>query len=42
MPSSEQAGLSVVASPDRGDCARMSWIQMKDLPGGLQVNFYDY
>ncbi len=42
VPGSEQAGLSVVASPDRGDGARMSWIQMKDLPGGLQVNFYDY
>lgn len=42
VPGAEQAGLSVVASPDRGDGARMSWIQMKDLPGGLQVNFSDY
>lgn len=41
-PGAEQAGLSVVASPDRGDGARMSWIQMADTPGGLEVNFYDY
>lgn len=37
-----QPGLSVVASPDRGDGARMSWIQMADAADGLQVNFYDY
>ena len=42
FPSAEQAGLSVVASPDRGDGARMSWIQMRDQPGGLQVRFNDY
>lgn len=42
VPGSEQAGLSVVASPDRGDGARMSWIQMADTPTGLEVNFYDY
>jgi hypothetical protein len=42
VPGSEQAGLSVVASPDRGDGARMSWVQMADTPGGLEVNFYDY
>ena len=42
VPGAEQAGLSVVASPDRGDGARMSWIQMRDLPGGLEVNFFDY
>lgn len=42
VPGSVQAGLSVVASPDRGDGARMSWIQMKDLSGGLQVNFSDF
>jgi hypothetical protein len=41
-PFAEQQGLSVVASPDRGDGARMSWIQMADGPGGLQVNFFDY
>jgi hypothetical protein len=38
----EQPGLSVVASPDRGDGARMSWVQMADTPAGLQVNFFDY
>ena len=42
VPGSEQAGLSVVASPDRGDGARMSWVQMADKPGGLEVNFYEY
>lgn len=42
VPSAEQPGLSVVASPDRGDGARMSWIQMTDTPTGLAVNFYDY
>ncbi len=42
VPSAEQPGLSVVASPDRGDGARMSWVQMKDTPSGLEVNFYDY
>ncbi|HLF28034.1 MAG TPA: right-handed parallel beta-helix repeat-containing protein [Anaerolineae bacterium] len=42
LPGSEQAGLSVVASPDRGDGARMSWVQMADTPSGLEVNFYDY
>lgn len=42
VPGAEQPGLSVVASPDRGDGARMSWIQMADTPGGLAVNFYDY
>jgi len=42
VPGSEQPGLSVVASPDRGDGARMSWVQMRDTPTGLEVNFYDY
>ncbi|MBI2766834.1 MAG: hypothetical protein HYX53_13115 [Chloroflexi bacterium] len=41
-PLAEQPGLSVVASPDRGDGARMSWVQMADTPAGLEVNFYDY
>jgi hypothetical protein len=36
-----QPGLSVVASPDRGDGARMSWVQMTDEADGLAVNFYD-
>lgn len=41
VPGAEQPGLSVVASPDRGDGARMSWVQMDDTPTGLEVNFYD-
>ena len=42
VPNAEQVGLSVVASPDRGDGARMSWVQMRDAPSGLEVNFFDY
>jgi len=42
VPGSEQAGLTVTVSPDRGDGARMSWIQMADTPSGLEVNFYGY
>ncbi len=42
VPGSEQPGLSTVASPDRGDGARMSWVQMTDTPTGLEVNFFDY
>lgn len=38
----EQPGLNVVISPDRGDGARMSWVQINDTPTGLEVNFYDY
>ncbi|HEX5774502.1 MAG TPA: hypothetical protein VFY28_00890 [Candidatus Paceibacterota bacterium] len=42
VPGAEQPGLSVVASPDRGDGARMSWVQMADTSNGLAVNFYDF
>ena len=42
VPGAEQPGLSVVASPDKGDGGRMSWVQMKDTPTGLAVNFFDY
>jgi len=42
VPGSEQPDLSVVASPDRGDPQRMSWLQMQDTPSGLQLNFQDY
>lgn len=42
LPGAEQPGLAVTASPDRGDGARMSWIQMTDTPSGLGVNFFDY
>jgi hypothetical protein len=41
VPNAEQPGLSVVASPDRGDGSRMSWVQMTDAPDGLAVNFFD-
>lgn len=41
VPGEEQPGLSVVASPDRGDGSRYSWIQMADTPTGLAVNFFD-
>ncbi len=39
VPGAQQPGLEVVASPARGDDARMSWIQMADLPDGLTVIF---
>lgn len=42
VPTAVQPGLSVVASPDRGDGARMSWVQMADAAAGLEVNFFDY
>lgn len=42
VPNAEQPGLYVVASPDRGDGARMSRVEMDDTPGGLQVIFTDY
>ncbi len=42
VPSDEQPGLSVVVSPDRGDGARMSWVQMTDTSSGLAVNFNEY
>lgn len=41
-PDDEQPGLNVTISPDRGDGARMSWINLADTPSGLEVNFYDY
>jgi hypothetical protein len=42
VPGSEQEGLQISTSPDRGDGARMSFIRMKDLPGGLSVEFSEY
>jgi hypothetical protein len=41
VPDAEQPDLSVVASPDRGDGSRMSWVQMADKPNGLEINFFD-
>lgn len=40
-PGAAQPGLSVVASPDRGDGARMSWVQMTEGTAGLDINFFD-
>ena len=42
VPTAEQPGAQFVVSPDRGDGARMSWVQVLDTPTGLQVNFNDY
>jgi hypothetical protein len=42
VPGAEQPGLALTASPDRGDGARMSWVQLKDTGTGIDVNFYDY
>lgn len=39
VPDAQQPGLQVVVSPARGDDARMSWVQMADLPDGLAVIF---
>jgi hypothetical protein len=41
VPDAEQPDLSVVASPDRGDGARMSWVQMLDKRNGIDINFFD-
>jgi hypothetical protein len=41
VPDAEQPDLSVVASPDRGDGSRMSWVQMADTRNGIDINFYD-
>ena len=42
VPTMEQSGLQISTSPDRGDGARMSFIRMRDNPGGLSVEFVDY
>ena len=39
---SASTNMNITVSPDRGDGARMSWIQMADTPTGLEVNFYGY
>ncbi len=41
-PDTYQPNLSVVASPDRGDGARMSYVGMVDEEDGLTIRFYDY
>ncbi len=42
ITATEQVDLTVTVSPDRGDGARMGWIQMADTATGLAVNFYGY
>jgi HYR domain/Right handed beta helix region len=42
VPGAEQPGLQVVVSPDRGDGARMGYIQMADTPAGIDINYYGY
>jgi hypothetical protein len=46
VPGAVQQDLSVVASPNRGDTMRMSWVQMLDTNDitqtGLTLNFEDY
>ena len=37
-----QAGLQMSTAPDRGDGARMSFIRLEDLPGGMSVDFAEY
>ncbi len=37
-----QVPLATVISPDRGDGARMSWVELTDQSGGLRVRFSDY
>jgi hypothetical protein len=42
VPGAQQVDQYVVASPDRGDGARMSWLEMQDTPTGLEVVFSEY
>ncbi len=39
--STEQSGLGVSVSPDRGDGSRMSYLSFADTAGGIDVTFYD-
>ncbi|MEO6536671.1 MAG: peptidoglycan-binding protein [Candidatus Paceibacterota bacterium] len=39
--STEQPGLAITLSPDRGDGSRMSYIKLADTPTGVDVIFYD-
>src|SRR3989344_1509762 len=41
MQLSEQPGLFLSVSPDRGDGARMSYLGFADTPRGIDINFYD-
>lgn len=41
MQLSQQPGLFLSVSPDRGDGARMSYLGFADTPDGIDVTFYD-
>ena len=41
-PASEQVGLHMSVSPDRGDGTRMSYVRIEDSPGGWNLFFDDY
>lgn len=41
-PASEQSGLHISVSPDRGDGARMSYVRIEDSPAGWNLFFDDY
>jgi len=41
VPASQQVGLFVSVSPDRGDGSRMSYLGFEDTPAGINVIFYD-
>ncbi len=42
VPGSQQVGLSMSVSPDRGDGARMSYLRFEDQADGIHVFFDDY
>lgn len=42
VPGSQQTGLYMSVSPDRGDGARMSYLRFEDNLGGIDVFFDDY
>ncbi len=41
IPGSQQPGLFMSVSPDRGDGSRMSYVGFKDVAGGIDMIFYD-
>ena len=41
-PATEQPGLHISLSPDRGDGARMSYVRIEDSPTGWKLYFDDY
>ncbi len=42
VPGSQQPGLRIQASPDRGDGARMSYVGLEDTASGILIDFYNY